>query len=79
MIKNLPKIAPYTDVFVHHQGLEGDSQVLNTSILIVLTQLRVVGLRMLSAGQHLALLRQNLSIIRHQIAVSEQLPTARNR
>ena len=57
----------------------GVPQVLNPSILIIWTKIKVVGLGMLSAGQHLALLRQNLSIIRHQIAVSEQLPTARNR
>ena len=56
----------------------GVTQVVDPSILIEWTQLELVGLRMLSAGQHLALLRQNLSIIRPQIAVSEQLPTARN-
>ena len=42
----------------------GVPQVLTTSILIVLIKLGVVGLRMLSAGQHLALLRPNLYIIR---------------
>ena len=42
----------------------GVLQVLNPSILIVWTQLKVVGLGMLSAGQHLALLCPNLSIIR---------------
>ena len=56
----------------------GVPQVVDPSILIAWTQLEVVGLKMLSAGQHLALLRQNLSIIRPQIAVSEQLPPARN-
>ena len=56
----------------------GVPQVLNPSIFIVWTQLKVMGLRMLSVGQHLALLGQYLSIIRPQIAVSEQLPTARN-
>ena len=42
----------------------GVPQVLNPSILIVWTQLKVVRLRTLSAGQHLALLHPNLSIIR---------------
>ena len=54
-------------------------QVLNPFILIVWTQLKVIGLRMLSVGQHLALLCPNLSITRPQIAVSEELPTAHNR
>ena len=56
----------------------GVPQVLNPSILIVWTQLKVMGLRMLSVGQHLAVLCPNLSIRRPQIAVSEELPTARN-
>ena len=47
--------------------------MLNTSILIVLVQIRVVHLRMLSAGLHLAVLRPNLSETRLQIAVSEEL------
>ena len=64
MAKNLLKTAPDTDVFVHSQGLGGVPQVLNPSILILLIQLRVVGLRMLSKGLHLALLRPNLSAIR---------------
>ena len=42
----------------------GVPQVLNPSILIIWTKIKVVGLGMLSAGQHLALLRPNLSIIR---------------
>ena len=71
--KNLLKIAPEKDVFVHSQGLGGVQQVLNPSILILLIQLRVVGLRMLSKGLHLALLRPNLSAIRLQMAVSEEL------
>ena len=73
-----PKIVPYTDVFVHYQGLEGESQVLNTSILIVLIQLRVVGLRILSKGQHLAVLPPNMSATRPHIAISEHLLTAQN-
>ena len=42
----------------------GVPQVFNTFIVIVWTQLKVMGLRMLSAGQYFALLRPNLSIIR---------------
>ena len=56
----------------------GVPQVVDPSLLIKSTELEVVGLKMLFEGQHLALLRQNLSVIRPQIAVSEQLPTARN-
>ena len=52
--------------------------MLNPSILILLIQVRVVGLRMLSKGLHLALLRPNLSAIRLQMAVSEELPAAHN-
>ena len=55
------------------------SQVLDTSIFIVWIQLRVLGLRMLSAGLYLSLLHPNLFITRLQIAVSEELPTAHNR
>ena len=69
MAKNLPKIAPYTDVFVHFQGLGGVPQVLNTFVVIVLIQFRVVGLTMLSTGQYLAVLRPNLSVTRPQIAI----------
>ena len=47
--------------------------MLNPSILIVLIQIRVVGLSMLSTGLHLALLRPNLSATRLQMAVSEEL------
>ena len=54
-------------------------QVLNPSIVIVWTKLKVMGLRMLSVGQHLALLCPNLPIIRPRIVVSEELPEARNR
>ena len=68
-----------TVLFGLYGAKKGVLQVLNPSISPSWTRLEVVGLKMLSAGQHLALLRQNLSIIRHQIAVSEQLPTARNR
>ena len=79
MVKNLPKIAPYTDVFVHSQGSGGVSQVLNTSILIILIQPRVVGLEMLPAGQHVAVLRPNLNTTRPQITISEDVLIARNR
>ena len=75
MVKNLP-IAPYTNAFIHYQGPESDSQVLNISILIILIQLRVLGLRMLSTGQHVAVLRPNLSVTRLRIAISEHLLTA---
>ena len=78
MVKNILKIAPCTDVCVHYQGSEGDSQVLNTSILIALIQLRILSIRMLSAGQHLAILRPNLSATRPHIAISEHLLTAQN-
>ena len=77
--KNPSKIAPDTDVFVHSQGSGGVQQVLNPSILILLIQLRVVGLRMLSKGLHLALLRPNLSAIRLQMAVSEELQASHDR
>ena len=53
--------------------------MINPSISIVWTQLKVVDLEMLSPGQHLALLHPNLSIIRPQIAISEELLIARNR
>ena len=54
-------------------------QVLNPSILISLTLLKIVGLRILSEGRHLVLLRPNLSIIRLQITISDDLPAALNR
>ena len=54
-------------------------QVLNPSIVIVWIQLRVMGLRMLSAGLYLSLLHPNLFIIRLQMAVSDELLTAHNR
>ena len=79
MVKNLPKIAPYTDVFVHFQGLGGVPQVLSTSILIELVQIRIVHLRMLPAGRHLAVLRPNLSETKLQMAVSEELQAAHDR
>ena len=56
MAKNLPKIAPYT-VFVHSQGLGDGPQLLHPSILIVWILLKVLALRMLSAGQDCAILR----------------------
>ena len=59
-------------LFGLYDARRGVPQVLNPSILIAWTQLKVVALRMLSAGQHLALSRQNLSIITPQIAVSEE-------
>ena len=79
MTKNPPKIVPDTDVFVHSQGMGGVPQVLKTSILIVWTQLRIAGLRMLSASQHLTVLHPNLSVTRPQVAISEHLLIARNR
>ena len=57
----------------------GVPQVFNPFIVIVWTQLKVMSLRMLSVGQHLAVLCPNLSIRRPQIAVSEELPAAHNR
>ena len=54
-------------------------QVLNPSIVIVWTQLRVLGLRMLSAGLYLSLLHPNLFITRLQMVVSKELLTAHNR
>ena len=56
----------------------GVPQVLNTSIFILWTKLRVVGLRMLSTDQHLAVLHPNLSVTRSQITISEDLLAARN-
>ena len=55
------------------------SQMLDTSILIVWIQLRVVGLRMLSTGLYLSLLHPNLFITRLQMVVSKELLTAHNR
>ena len=66
-------------LFGLYDSSRGVPQVINTSILIVWIQLRVVGLRMLSAGQHLAVFCPNLSLMRAQIAISEDLLTARNR
>ena len=57
----------------------GVPQVLKLYILIVWTQLKAVGLEMLSAGYHLGLLRSQLSIIRPITAISEEPLTARNR
>ena len=53
-------------------------QVLNPSIVIVWIQLRVLGLRMLSAGLYLSLLHPNLFITRLPMAVSEELLTVHN-
>ena len=78
MAKNLPKITLDTDVFVYSQGLGGVPHVLNPSIFIVWIQLMVVGLRMLSGGEYLAVLRPNLSVTRPQIAISEHLLTGHN-
>ena len=55
------------------------SQMLDTSILIVWIQLRVLGLRMLSTGLYLSLLHPNLFITRLQMVVSKELLTAHNR
>ena len=79
MTKNLPKVAPNTDVFVYSEGSGGIPLVLNPSILIVGVQLRVEGLRMVSVGQHLTVLYPNLSLTRPHIAISEHLLTAHNR
>ena len=79
MVTKFPKNCPYYRVFVQSEGSGVVPQVLNHSILIVWIQLRVVGLRMLSAGLHLAVLRPSLSVTRPHIAISEHLLTARNR
>ena len=57
----------------------GVPQVLNPSILIIWTKIKVVGLGMLSAGQHLAVLRQNMLATKPHIAISEHILTAHNR
>ena len=77
--KYLPKTTPTTEFFVHSEGSGGNSKVLNPSILTVLIQFWVVGLRMLSAGQYLAHLTPNLFITRPHIAISEELLAAHNR
>ena len=53
--------------------------MINPSNAIVWIQLRLVGLIMLSEGLHLAFLRPTLSVMRFQIAVSEDLKIAHNR
>ena len=58
-------------------AIKGVPQVLNPSILIAWAQLKLVGLRMLSEGQHLAHLLPKLSITRPQMVISEELPEAR--
>ena len=55
----------------------GVPQVFNAFIVIAWTQLEVISLRMLSVGQHLAVLCPNPSITRPQISVSEEFPAAR--
>ena len=55
------------------------TEVLNPLIVIVWIQLRLVGLRMLSMGLHLAHLGQNISIIKLQMAISEDLPAGHSR
>ena len=55
------------------------TEVLNPLIVIVWIQLRLVGLRMLSMGLHLAHLGPNLSIIKLQMAISEDLPAGHTR
>ena len=49
---------------LHPDGFQGVPQVLKPPILIAWTEVKVVSLRMLFAGQHVALLRPNMSIIR---------------
>ena len=65
-------------LFCFSDAGRGVPQVLNPSIVIVWTQLKVVGLRMLSAGQHLAILRPNLLVARSQITIPEDLLIACN-
>ena len=55
------------------------TEVLNPLIVIVWIQLRLVGLRMLSMGLHLAYLGPNLSILKLQMAISEDLPAGHTR
>ena len=59
-------------------AIKGVSQVLNPSFLIAWAQLKLAGLRMLSEGQNLAHLLTKLSITRHHITISDELPEARN-
>ena len=60
-------------------GPKGVTEVLNPLIVIVWIQLRLVGLRMLSMGLHLANFGPNLSIIKLQMAISEDLPAGHTR
>ena len=53
---------------------KGVTDVFNPLIVIAWIQLRLVGLRMLSAGVHLAHSGPNVSIIKHQMAISEDFP-----
>ena len=53
-----------TVLFGFWDASRGVPQVINPLILVLWTQLNIMALRMLSVGQHLALLNQNLSIIR---------------
>ena len=55
------------------------TEVLNPLIVIVWIQLRLVGLRMLSMGLNFAHLGSNLSIIKLQMAISEDLPAGHTR
>ena len=57
-------------------GGRGASQMLTPPIVIVWVQLRHVGLTMLSECLNLALSHPNLSVIRIQMAVSEELQVA---
>ena len=66
------------DVFVQSEQFGSVPQVLQSSILIVWTQLRVESLRILSTDPHLALLGTNLSVIRLQMTLSEEFWVARN-
>ena len=77
MVSGGPK-RDLTVLFSLNNAERGVPQVPNPFIPIILAQLKVVGLRMLSAGQYLAHLLPNLFITRPQIAISEELLAARN-
>ena len=69
-------MTPDTDVFLHSEDSGDVPQELNPSILILLIKHRSVSLKMLSIGLHLALLCSNVSVIRLQSTVSEELLAA---
>ena len=70
--KNLPKNAPTTEFLVHSESSGGIPKVLNPSILILWIHFRVVGVKILSIGLHLTILRPNQSVIRLQMTISEE-------